>query len=102
VYRHGVTLASADQIASLVGYETAAVDSALTRLALEKLVERSRPSHGVCFFRFLAPSDAERKRCFEQLLSLLENRVGRVLATNQLRLGHLESCGEQHSYKTGN
>jgi DNA-binding MarR family transcriptional regulator len=102
VYRHGVTLASVNQIASLVGYETAAVDSALTRLERQELVERSQSSDGVCFFRFLAPADAGRKGCFKQLVSLLEDRVGRVLAKNQLKLGQLESCGVEHSYKTRN
>jgi DNA-binding MarR family transcriptional regulator len=95
VYRHGLTLASANQIASLVGYEVARVDSALKQLEGEKLVERSRPSQGVFLFRFLAPTDAERKRCFRQLISLLESRVGRVLATNQLK-------PEECSHKSGN
>ena len=102
VYRHGITLASANQIASLVGYEVARVDSALKQLESEKLVERSRPSQGVFLFRFLAPTDAERKRCFRQLISLLESRVGRVLATNQLKPDRLESRLEECSHKSGN
>lgn len=102
MYRHSVTLASADQIAPLVGYEIAAVDSALRQLEHEKLMERSRCSQGVCFFRFLAPTDAERKRCLLRLISLLESRIGRVLAANQLKLGRLESRCEERSHRSGN
>jgi DNA-binding GntR family transcriptional regulator len=80
-----VTLASASQIACLVGHETAAVDSALKQLEREKLMERSRPSEGVFVFRFQSPTDDERKRCLRHLISLLEGRVGRVLAVNHLK-----------------
>lgn len=95
MYRHGVTLASAEQIASLVGYEIAVVDSALEQLEREKLMERSRPSRGVCLFRFLAPTDAELRCCLKQLIGLLETRVGRVMVTKQLRLALPESRRER-------
>jgi DNA-binding MarR family transcriptional regulator len=101
VYRHGTVLASADQIASLVSYEIAAVDSALKQLELEKLVERSRISQGVCFFRFLAPTEAERRRRLWQLISLLENRVGRGLVVNQLKLDQRESRHEECLFDSG-
>jgi DNA-binding MarR family transcriptional regulator len=47
VYRHGASLTTADQIARLIGYESAVVSDALDRLEREKLIERSRPSQGV-------------------------------------------------------
>jgi DNA-binding MarR family transcriptional regulator len=100
VHRRGVTLASAGQIACLVGYEIAVVDSALDRLEREKLIERSRPSKGVFLFRFLAPIDAERKRFLQQLISMLESRVGRVLAANQLKSDRPESGSEEGSYRS--
>ena len=86
VYRRGVTLASVDQIASLVGHEIVSVESALKQLAREKLIERSRPFQGVFLFRFLAPMDAERQRCLQQLISILSSRIGRVLSANQLKV----------------
>ena len=51
VYRHGASLASTDQIARLLGYQSAVVGGALDRLERKKLVERSRPSQGVRFYR---------------------------------------------------
>ena len=54
VYRHGASLASSDQIAHLIGYESTVVRAALDRLESENLIERSRPSKGVRFYRILA------------------------------------------------
>ena len=79
VYRHGVSLTSIGQIASLVGYENGVVASALDRLEREKLIERSRPSQEVCFYRIFASMDAERQHCLQQLLSQSEGRAGRLL-----------------------
>src|ERR1700688_4899225 len=76
VYRHGTSLTSADQIARLIGYESTVVDGALDRLEGEKLIERSRPSQEVRFYRILASMDAGRRRCLQQLISLSESRAG--------------------------
>jgi DNA-binding MarR family transcriptional regulator len=85
VYRHGASLASSDQIARLIGYESTVVRAALDRLESENLIERSRPSKGVRFCRILASADAGRQRCLQQMVSLLETRVGRLLLAKRLK-----------------
>jgi DNA-binding MarR family transcriptional regulator len=85
VYRHGASLASVDQIARLIGYESTVVDGALERLEREKLIERSRPSQGAHLCRIPASTDAQRQRCLQQLLSLSETRAGRLLLARLLR-----------------
>jgi hypothetical protein len=101
IYRHNVTLASADHIAWLVGYEVAAVKSALHQLERAKLIERSRPSQGVFFCQVLYPKDPERKLRFGQLFRSLESRVGRELFTNQLKSDQSKSAREEHLGKSG-
>ena len=85
VYRHGASLTSADQIARLIGYESAVVSGALDRLEREKLIERSQPSQGVRFYRILASTDAARQGCVQQLVILSRTRAGRVLLAKQLK-----------------
>ena len=85
VYRHGASLASADQIARLIGYESSVVSYGLDRLERERLIERSRPSQGVCFYRILASMDAGHRRCLRQLLSLSESRAGRLQLAGRLK-----------------
>jgi DNA-binding MarR family transcriptional regulator len=85
VYRHGASLASADQIARLIGYESSVVSYGLDRLEREKLIERSRPSQGVCFYRILASMDAGHRRCLRQLISLSESRAGRLQLAERLK-----------------
>ena len=85
VYRHGASLASSDQIAHLVGYESTVVKAALDRLESENLIERSRPTEGVRFYRIFASSDARRQRRLQQIVSLSETRVGRLLLAKRLK-----------------
>jgi DNA-binding MarR family transcriptional regulator len=85
VYRHGVSLTSTDQIARLIGYESAVVSGALDRLEREKLIERSPASRGVAFYRILASTDAARQGCVQQLVKLSRTRGGRVLLAKQLK-----------------
>jgi DNA-binding MarR family transcriptional regulator len=85
MYRHRVSLMSADRIARLIGYESAVVRGALDRLQREKLVERSRASQGVRFYRILASTDARRGDCFRQLIILSRSRAGRLLLTERLK-----------------
>jgi len=99
VYRHGASLASADQIARLIGYERTVVGDALERLEREKLIERSRPSQGAHLCRIPASTEAKRSRCLQQLLSLSETRAGRLLLARLLRpartsLGQKEQSAE--------
>jgi DNA-binding MarR family transcriptional regulator len=85
VYRHGASLASSDQIARLIGYESTVVRAALDRLESENLIERSRLSKGVRFYRILASTDAGRQRRLKQIVSLSETRVGRLLLAKRLK-----------------
>ena len=85
VYRHGASLANSDQIARLIGYESTVVRDALDRLESENLIERSRPSNGVRFYRLLASTDAGRQRCLQQVVSLSETRAGRLLLAKRLK-----------------
>lgn len=97
VYRHGVTLASAEEIAGLIGYEPALVSGVLDRLESNQLIERSQPSEGVRFYRILAPADSQRKRCLQRFASLLEDRAGRLLLAKELKLAPPESLREELS-----
>ena len=85
VYRHGVSLTSADQIAWLIGYENTAVDGALDRLERAKLIERSRSSQGIQFYRTLPSSDARYRCGLEQLIRLSQSRSGRLLLAKRLQ-----------------
>ena len=85
VRRHGPNLTRTDQIARLIGYENTVVDAALAQLEREKLIERSRPSQGVRLHRMLASTDAGRRRCLQKLVSLSENRAGRLLLAKLLK-----------------
>lgn len=99
VYRHGISLANAEQIAFLVGCESETVDLALKQLESERMIECSRYCRGKCLLRFLAPTDPERKRCLRQLFSLLETRAGRLLAVNHLKLDRPGSRSEKRLCK---
>jgi DNA-binding MarR family transcriptional regulator len=90
IYRRRVSLMSVEQIARLIGYESAVVRGAIDRLQREKLVEQSRPSQGVRFYRILASLDARRGDCLQQLIGLSGSRAGRLLLTKQLKPVRLE------------
>jgi DNA-binding MarR family transcriptional regulator len=81
VYRHGASLTNCDQIARLIGYESTIVRAALDRLESKNLIERSRPSQGVRFYRILASTDAG----LQQIVSLSETRAGRLLLAKRLK-----------------
>jgi DNA-binding MarR family transcriptional regulator len=85
VYRHGASLIGADQIARLIGYPSRIVSDVLDRLEHQKIIERSRPSHGVRFYRILALIDSEHWLCLRQLISLSESRAGRLQLAERLK-----------------
>jgi len=88
VYRHGATLTSAGQIARLIGYESTVVGGALDRLERQKLIESSRPSHGVHevrIYRISASTNTEHRHWIQQLFGLSESRAGRLLLEKQLK-----------------
>ena len=84
IYRYGTSLASADQISRLLGYNRAIVGAALETLSLTGLVQRSRNSHGVRLYQFAAagPEDS-RQRALEELMA--EERQGRLLLIRHLQ-----------------
>jgi hypothetical protein len=73
------------------------VATALDRLEREKLIERSRPSQEVCFYRIFASMDAERQHCLRQLFGQPEGRVGRLLLAKRQAPVWSESGGEEQS-----
>jgi DNA-binding transcriptional MocR family regulator len=85
VYRHGASLTSVEQIARLIGYESTVVAAAIDRLECEKLIERSRPSRGVQFYRVPASMDTRHRPCFQQLLSLSAGPAGRRMLAERLK-----------------
>jgi DNA-binding MarR family transcriptional regulator len=91
VCRHGASLTSTDQIARLIGYPSEIVGDVLDRLEHEKLIERSRPSRGVRFYRILASMDSRHWRYLRQLISLSESRAGRLQLAERLEARLLDS-----------
>ena len=57
LYRHHASLASAEQIARLIGYPSFAVGKALEKLEAQGLIWRSRSSQGVRFYQFVFSED---------------------------------------------
>ena len=92
VYRHGTNIASAEQLARLAGYSTAAVGAALDSLTSLGLIERSHNSQGVRSYRLTVAVDgeaarlsAEGRHSFEELMQLAVQRQGRLLIIGCLR-----------------
>ena len=96
LYSHRASLASAEQIARLVGYTAAVVGDALDRLESRGFVKRSRASQGVRLYRFLDSASPSHDG-FRQLLNLATNRSGRLLLVRKLR----ERAGQQASGRQG-
>jgi DNA-binding MarR family transcriptional regulator len=84
LYSHRVSLASAEQIARLVGYTSRVVGDALDRLESRSMVKRSRASQGVRLYEFL-DSTGPSHDGFKQLVKLAEHRTGRLLLAEKLR-----------------
>ena len=86
IYLHGTSLASAEQISRLLGYNKAVVGAALESLTSTGLVQRSRNSHGIRLYRFTAagPEDS-RQRALEELIKVAKERRERLLLIRHLR-----------------
>ena len=84
VCRHGVSLASIGQIASLVGYESSEVAGALDRLEHEKLTEHSRKSPELRYYRLIA-STAKGRHCFSATQQQVGRGAGRLLLAKRLK-----------------
>jgi DNA-binding MarR family transcriptional regulator len=85
VHRRKRTLTSVNQIASLIGHDEAEVSDALGQLEREKLIEPSKSSQGLRFYRILPQEDSGRQQCFRQLVSLSETRAGRLQLAKHLK-----------------
>jgi hypothetical protein len=85
VHRHGMTLASIDQMARLLVCKSASVSDALERLESRQLIESSRLSKGVCFYKVAVASDGVLKSCFQHLLGVTSNRRGRLILADMLK-----------------
>ena len=84
LHRHGTSLTSAAEIAVLLGGNKAGVSAALDRLASLELIQRSRGSQGVRLYRISVPTDPLCYSCLMELMSLAENRDGRLLLLKHL------------------
>jgi DNA-binding MarR family transcriptional regulator len=91
IYRHGVSLTSISRIAHLVGYDITVVAEALDRLERERLIDCSRPSQEVRFYRLRSSTDSVHKYYLQQLIGLSEDRVGRLLLVKRLKTVRQES-----------
>jgi hypothetical protein len=85
VHRRKTSLTSANQIASLIGHDEAAVSDALGQLEREQLIAPSIASQGLRFYRILPQEDGGRQQCFRELVSLSETRAGRLQLRKHLR-----------------
>jgi predicted transcriptional regulator len=83
--RHGTSLASAGQIALLLGYSKSIVGKSLDRLGALGLVQRSRSSQGVRLYHFAIPVNSTHARNVEELLKVSEKRSGRLVVARSLK-----------------
>jgi biotin operon repressor len=83
---HAASLATADKIASLLGYSKAMLRSTMESLTVKGLVMRSRNSRGVRLYRFAIPAPGDPVRlAWDSLLKIAEDRRGRLLIAEHLR-----------------
>jgi len=85
--RHLTSLVSAEHIARLLGYETAAVVAVLDSLESLGLVDRSRVDQGVRLYQFATPEDTGRGDTLGRLMTIADSRAGRLLLTKKFRRG---------------
>jgi MarR family protein len=85
LYRHGASLAAAAQIGRLIGYGKAEIGAALHRLEALGLIQRSRDSQGIRLYQFSAPPDPARFSSLLELMSMTQNRTGRLLLLKHLK-----------------
>ncbi len=90
VCHHATSLCTAAQIARLIGYDKAETLAALQKLETLGLIQRSRVSQGIRFYRFWAPAEPFRHSCLLELMSLEQNRAGRLLLLKHLKRPRLE------------
>jgi DNA-binding MarR family transcriptional regulator len=90
VYHHATSLCTAAQMARLIGYDKAETAAALHRLEALGLIERSRVSQGLRFYRCPALLEPVRRACLMELMNLAHDRAGRMLLLKHLKRQQLE------------
>jgi DNA-binding MarR family transcriptional regulator len=85
LYTHASSLGTAAQIARLIGYDKAEIGIALHKLETLGLMQRSRVSQGIRIYQFAEPPEASRRSCLEELMSMAQNRTGRLLLLKHLK-----------------
>lgn len=86
LHRHDASLLGAEQIAKLLGYETADVLAALESLYAHHLLKQSRPSNGARLYQFCHGSlEDPLRHAFDGLMSLASSRSGRLDMVKFLR-----------------
>jgi predicted transcriptional regulator len=85
LYSHAASLCTAAQIAKFIGYDKVEIAAALHRLEAQGLIQRSRVSQGIRFYRFLAPAEPSRHTCLLELMNLAQYRAGRMLLLKHLK-----------------
>jgi predicted transcriptional regulator len=96
LYSHGASLCTAAQIARLIGYDKAEIAAAIHRLEGMGLIQRSRVSQGIRFYRFSAPMESARKSSLVELMNLTQSRAGRLLLLKHLKRSSLEPRRRRH------
>jgi predicted transcriptional regulator len=85
LYSHAASLGTAAQIARFIGYDKAEIGAALQRLETLGLIQRSRDSQGIRLYQFSQPPEPSRHSCLLELMSLGQNRTGRLLLLKHLK-----------------
>ena len=96
LYRHAASLCTAAQIAQLIGYDKAEIAAALHKLEALGLLQRSRVSQGIRFYRFSEPPEPSRRSCLPELMNLAQNRAGRLLLLRYLKRSSPEPPRRRH------
>ena len=97
LYHHSASLGTAAQIARLIGYDKAEIGAALHRLEALGLIQRSRVSQGIRLYQFSSPPEPSRHSCLLELMSLAQNRTGRLLLLKHLKRPRHEPRRRRHS-----
>jgi DNA-binding MarR family transcriptional regulator len=70
VYQHATSLCTAAQIAKSIGYDKVETVAALQKLETLGLIECSRVTQRIRFYRVPPPAEPLRRRCLLDLMSL--------------------------------
>jgi hypothetical protein len=87
VHSHGTNLASAEQLARLLGYDKAVIGAALDSLISSGLLQRSRHARGLRLYRLAdLPENDPRQFALHELTKLTSERKGQLQMAGYFRL----------------